>query len=74
MGVAPTPRYSHSMDYFKQRNIIIIYGGRNDQIFGGSMILNEISVLNLANLNWIGVSTYGDEKPSKCCHTSIIHG
>jgi hypothetical protein len=29
-GKPPTPRYMHSLDYFKDSNVIIVYGGRND--------------------------------------------
>lgn len=49
----PSPRYSHSMDYYEDLNVIIIYGGRNDGKIdkkSNSAILFDICMLNLDNL------------------------
>lgn len=29
-GIGPTPRYMHSMNYYEEMNLTIIYGGRDD--------------------------------------------
>lgn len=31
-GKQPVARYMHSMNYYKDSNVIIIFGGRNDTI------------------------------------------
>jgi len=39
------------MDYFKESNVIIVAGGRNDQI-PQDKVLNDIWVLKMNNLEW----------------------
>ncbi len=50
-GKIPAPRYMHSMDYFKESNVIIIYGGRNDNLKNNN-ILGDMHVLYMDSLTW----------------------
>ncbi len=61
-GLAPSERYSHSMNYYSDLNIIIIYGGRNDHLNRNainSFVLNDIFTLNLETLTWVHVELLG---------------
>ena len=40
-GKSPCPRYLHSMNFFEERNFIIIYGGKNESN-NESCVLNDI--------------------------------
>lgn len=51
LGKSPAPRYMHSMDYFKNSNVIIVAGGRNDQN-PNDPVLNDIWILKMNNLEW----------------------
>ena len=50
------------MNYYLQMSIIVIYGGRNDSLYktSGDAYLQDISILNLENLNWCNVSTFDE--------------
>ncbi len=60
VGLPPLPRYQHSMDYFAKGNVIVIAGGRNDQM-QPEKVLNDIWVLKLNNLEWLRVKLGGAE-------------
>ena len=50
-------------------NIIIIFGGKNDnnnRFASKSGILNDLSILNVENLNWIKVEVNGLSNIQKC--------
>ncbi|CAD8175850.1 unnamed protein product [Paramecium octaurelia] len=68
-GQAPLARYSHSMNYFRQTNVIIIYGGRNDSKQGN--ILNDIFVLQIQQFSWSQVQQIQQLKHGKCRHSSV---
>lgn len=53
-GQAPLARYGHSMNYYPDKNIIIIFGGRNDDNYvnTGQSYLNDVWILSLDELVW----------------------
>eukprot|EP00347_Sterkiella_histriomuscorum_P003273 403364919 len=65
-GQTPPARYMHSMDYYKQGNLLVIVGGRNDQLHDyqitslqqsySQYILDDIWILKLSNLEWQRIS------------------
>ncbi len=59
IGTKPFPRFGHSMNYFEEQNIILIYGGKNDKLIGKNMIFGDMFALNLENLNWSEVKLHG---------------
>jgi len=71
-GEPPAARYLHSMNFFQDLNIIIIYGGRNDQLF--DPIFSDICILNVFNLCWSKVTLFGLGNVPKCSHSSTIIG
>jgi hypothetical protein len=73
-GNAPSPRYLHSMSFYEEGNVLIVYGGRNDNI--ESSVLNDIYLLELQKLEWIKVIVYSDtniEVNSRCGHSSLVY-
>ena len=73
-GRSPTPRYQHTMNFYDGYfPLLIIYGGRNDNLKNiEDSILHELNVLNLENLTWCQVSTYGISPNPRCAHTAGI--
>jgi len=51
IGQPPPARYMHCMEYFEKSNIIIIAGGRNDQL-QTEKVMSDIWILKLSNLEW----------------------
>ena len=53
-GKPPTARYGHSMNYYPDRNIIVVFGGRNDDNFYeyGQSYMNDVWILYLERLTW----------------------
>ncbi len=74
VGTPPQGRYGHTLNHHKASNILIIYGGRNDinSERGDDIIFDDISILNLENLNWCAVSCFGNSFPRICGHSSTI--
>lgn len=76
-GVRPEARYGHSMIYAPEAGCLMIYGGRNDKLFQekGSFCLGDVKVLNLANLCWCSVSTFGDLNDTfRYAHSADLYG
>ena len=53
-GKPPSPRYGHSMNYYPDQNIMVIFGGRNDENFSkyGESCLNDVWLLYLEKFIW----------------------
>lgn len=60
-GKFPAPRYGHSMLVYDTLGLIIVYGGRNDQLLnsGDCENFNQISVLSLELMAWMAISNTG---------------
>lgn len=71
-GTPPMARYLHTMNFYQDLNIIIIYGGRNDQAL--EPVLSDVCVLNVFNLCWSKVSLFGLGQVPKCSHCATIVG
>ena len=67
-GKAPSERYSCSMNYYSDLNIIVVYGGRNIEAF------NDIFILDVINLNWIEADLFGGENRPRAEHVGVIDG
>ena len=65
VGKPPYPRYGHSMVYWHSKQYLLIYGGRNDDLWGdtGSSSMTNIVVLNLHHLVWCHVKIPNGQKP-----------
>jgi hypothetical protein len=50
IGKSPPARYLHSMEFYKDKAILIIAGGRNDKI--PEIVLNDIWLLKLENMEY----------------------
>lgn len=76
-GKPPMERYLHTLDFYEERQFIIIHGGRNDTYDGEYYSLNDTFILDLAKMNWVEVrltSLYNNFKIlNRCGHKSFIH-
>ena len=52
-GKKPTPRYFHSMNYYKPGNFLIVHGGKNINS------LNDTFLFDLANYQWSRITLTG---------------
>ena len=73
-GVPPKPRYAHTMNYFDPIKSLIVYGGRDNHSMSNIPFYADIGVLNMLNMNWIGVCTYGEKIEARCSHMAYLHG
>jgi hypothetical protein len=72
-GRPPCPRIMHSSTVFRDWNkhfLLVIYGGRNDQIFARTqnVALNDICLFNLNKMEWQTLAMYGDVPCSRWSH------
>lgn len=74
-GLAPSPRYMHSMTYFQDANILVVYGGRTDKAGEVSNVSYEdLHILNLESMYWAKVEVYGNIPDSRSSHGSAGSG
>jgi len=56
-GEPPIARYGHTATYYEKKNLLVIFGGRNDHVSGDSEVnksyLNDIYILELDKLTWV---------------------
>jgi hypothetical protein len=75
-GKSPSPRYSHSMNYYEEGNYLIIHGGRNDEKIE-KYSLNDTYVFDLYKFEWAYVKILFEspkmEIYNRFGHKSIIH-
>jgi len=65
-GPYPPARYGHAMVFNEASNILIIHGGRNDNLYqmNRDICLNDFRILNLLEMKWSVAASYGDLCPS----------
>jgi hypothetical protein len=75
-GTPPTPRYSHTFNFYEDGNYAIVHGGRNDYS-SSSFALNDTYLLELTKLEWIKVIIYSEPSNihifSRCGHSAVVH-
>ena len=72
-GKPPSPRYFHTVNFFEEGNILIVYGGRNDM--SEDYALGDMFILDLGKLEWIEAKLYTDHNKNilgRCGHSSLI--
>ena len=74
-GKPPSPRYFHTMNYYEKGNILIVHGGRNDNM-SDSCALNDTFIFDLENFEWINIILYsqlnGFKVLNRCGHQSVL--
>ncbi|CAD8055403.1 unnamed protein product [Paramecium sonneborni] len=68
-GMSPIGRCQHSMNYIEKYQLIVIYGGKNDDL-NINGFLNDIHLLDIKNRTWISVDIKGNQVAGRCNHTS----
>lgn len=76
-GKPPLPRYQHSMNYYENKEIIIIHGGRNDHFNSESFSMNTTFIIDLCRWQWIEVRIFNNYYESfkifeRCSHGAVI--
>ena len=75
-GKPPRPRFNHSMNFYERGNLLIIHGGRNDNLSETSAF-DDTFVLDLEIFEWFSVELYSHLSEfkvlSRCGHQSIIY-
>lgn len=56
-GLKPRSRFGHCCHFWGLQNYLVIYGGRNDEIYelSGTCVLNDVNILELASFSWCTV-------------------
>lgn len=60
----PNPIYSNSLNYIKEKNCLIIYGGKNDK----EKFIKNFWILNLNNLKWVRKDIVGELNGGRSGH------
>ena len=57
LGYPPEKRYGHTMEHIQEHNMLLIYGGRNDDRYKnfGTAVLSDIHILKLKYMVWCRV-------------------
>lgn len=66
-GKAPSPRYYHTMIRLEKLNILVIYGGRNDET---GISYGDVHILKLDNFAWASVSVTGEIPSPRSSHSA----
>lgn len=76
MGQAPRPRYDHGAEFISSQGNLIIYGGRNYDLFeiSGKISMGDIFVLNLNFLVWCNVKIISGRSLERFDFISFQHG
>ena len=69
----PPPRYNHSANFFPDRSIMVVFGGRNDGIFEhyGTICMRDIWVFSAETLEWN--EWINPELPKRCPEGRYSH-
>lgn len=76
-GALPAARFKHTMVHYPALGILIVYGGRNDNLYEtqGTFCLKDIRVLSLELMSWCPAVNYGDGPTiPRCSHAATIFG
>ena len=79
-GPVPCPRYGHTMNYYPNKGILVVFGGRNDENYEmlKTSFLNDIWILWLRDLTWVKwvpkETDYDPEPRYLHCSTNIDGG
>ena len=71
-GQPPCPRLMHTMTLFMELGMIVIAGGKNDNMRENSFF-NDMFVLDLYKLQWIGVNQMGDYLEPRAAHLASAY-
>ncbi len=68
-GTLPTPRFSSTLNYYKNLNYLILFGGKNLNV-----VYNDLFILDIMNFTWISVQLFGSINEKRAEHCSEIFG
>ena len=68
-GKPPIPRIEATMNFNSENNLIVIYGGRNDN---KNEVYNDIVLLDMENMCWIQTKFWGDSPLKRSEHNAVV--
>ena len=68
-GKPPIARIQASMNFNYENNLIVIYGGRNDNL---NEVYNDIVLLDMENMCWIHTKFWGDKPLKRSEHNAVV--
>ena len=71
-GKKPLGRYMHSLNHYRDSNVLIVYGGRNDSL--NNIVLDDMHVLYLDSLTWCEVTYCGTKPRPRVNFNTFIQG
>ena len=70
-GQPPCPRFLHTMVYNDYLNLLIVFGGRVDQVKTNLYTcFNDVFLLDVQNMTWLKVIVMGDVPSARSGHTA----
>lgn len=77
-GKAPCPRINASSCIIrnnKGEHLLVIHGGRNDEIFNGTknVALNDVNLFNTVTKQWMQLAMYGQHPCSRWSHSMVAY-
>ena len=76
-GIPPVCRFKHAAAFYEPLALLIIHGGRNDNLYesAGSFCLADIQILNIEFMQWSNVIMQGyNADTPRCSHSAAIFG
>ena len=76
LGQPPVARYLHTMVHCSALNMLVIYGGRNNNVYSNKLspVLEDFYTLQLETLTWVAVRVSGIYGSGRCAHISGVAG
>lgn len=75
VGQAPSPRFSHSMNYNEKLEVLIVFGGRIDSANSGNYVCyNDVFILRVKDLMWVSVKVLGNVPQPRSGHCTACYG
>lgn len=74
-GTGPCGRFGHVSFHYKDINMFVVFGGRNDALFEStnSCCLNDLWLLELENLIWIQAKIHGFPVSPRYSHAATLY-
>lgn len=72
-GTPPVARYNHSTLFYEPLGLLVIYGGKNETLFGSTkdICLNDIKILHLEHMILAETTSFGHRPQVGRYHHSV---
>lgn len=74
-GAPPEPRFQHTLTYFPELCLLVVYGGRQDtKSASGYRCFGTVHLFHLDTFTWLTVNPGGAVPESRCAHAAAALG